>query len=135
MMPSFGQRSRRALATCHTELVVLAEEAIAVGMDFSVLEGHRDAERQADLYHRGLSRVRWPLSKHNTEPSEAFDLAPYPIDWGDSRRFDHLAGILRAIASEQGLALRWGGDWDGDFDLLEHRFLDLGHFELILPGR
>ncbi|GAG46371.1 unnamed protein product, partial [marine sediment metagenome] len=63
------------------------------------------------------------------------DLAPWPIDWNDQRRFDHLAGILRAIASDHGLEIKWGGDWDGDFNLLEERFLDLGHFELILPGR
>jgi peptidoglycan L-alanyl-D-glutamate endopeptidase CwlK len=134
-MPSFGQRSRRALSTCHTELVVLAEEALGVGMDFTVIEGHRDADRQADLYHRGLSKLRWPLSKHNPEPSEAFDLAPYPIDWQDPQRFYHLAGILRAVASESGLELRWGGDWDRDFDLRDQRFMDLAHFELILPGR
>jgi peptidoglycan L-alanyl-D-glutamate endopeptidase CwlK len=134
-MPSFGQRSRRALASCRHELVVLAEEALMVGMDFAVIEGHRDAERQADLYHRGLSKLQWPMSKHNREPSEAFDVAPWPIDWRDVQRFYHLAGILRAVASESGLAIRWGGDWDCDFDLRDQSFMDLAHFELILPGR
>ena len=131
-MLTFGPRSRQMLRTCHTELVVLAEEALGVGMDFSVLEGHRDAERQSALYHQGLSKVRPPDSRHNREPSEAFDIAPYPIDWNDSNRFYHLAGILRTIANEQGLGLRWGGDWDGDFDLRDQSFMDLAHFELIL---
>ena len=135
MSPSFGLRSRRMLTTCHTELVVLAEEAIAVGMDFTVLEGHRSADRQEQLYHDGFSRVRYPDSKHNTLPSEAFDLAPYPIDWQDAERFYHLAGIVRTIAQEHELGVRWGGDWDGDFDLRDQSFMDLAHFELILPGR
>jgi peptidoglycan L-alanyl-D-glutamate endopeptidase CwlK len=130
-MPQFGQRSRRMLSTCHTELVVLAEEALAVGMDFSVLEGHRDAERQTALFHQGLSKVQWPNSKHNREPSEAFDIAPYPIDWQDAERFYHLAGIIRAVASESGLAIRWGGDWDRDFDLRDQSFMDLAHFEMV----
>ena len=133
-MPSFGQRSRRMLATCRTELVVLAEEALAVGMDFAVLEGHRDAERQEDLFHRGLSRLRWPHSMHNRDPSHAFDIAPWPIDWRDTQRFYHLAGILRTIAHEHELAIRWGGDWDCDFDLRDQSFMDLAHFELIVPG-
>ena len=63
-MPEFGNRSRRMLTTCRDELRVLAEEAIAVGMDFTVLEGHRSAERQEQLYHDGFSRVRFPDSKH-----------------------------------------------------------------------
>jgi peptidoglycan L-alanyl-D-glutamate endopeptidase CwlK len=126
----FGNRSRRALSTCRTELVVLAEEALSVGMDFAVLEGHRDAERQADLFHRGLSKVRYPDSKHNASPSLAFDLAPWPIDWKDVQRFYHLAGIVRCVAADHGLELRWGGDWDCDFDLRDQSFYDLGHFEL-----
>lgn len=135
-MPSFGNRSRRMLATCHTELAVLAEEAIAVGMDFTVLEGHRSAGRQEHLFRTGFSRVQFPNSRHNFLPSEAFDIAPYPIDWKDSGRFYHLAGILRSIADGAlgHYTLRWGGDWDGDFDLRDQTFMDLAHFELILPG-
>ena len=131
-MPSFGNRSRRALATCRDELRVLAEEAIAVGMDFAVLEGHRSADRQEQLFRDGFSTVRFPDSKHNPLPAEAMDLAPWPIDWRDERRFYHLAGIVRAIASEQGLELRWGGDWAGTFDLASNNFMDLAHFELVL---
>jgi peptidoglycan L-alanyl-D-glutamate endopeptidase CwlK len=102
-------------------------------MDFSVLEGHRDAERQADLFHRGLSKLQWPNSKHNREPSEAIDIAPWPIDWRDTQRFYHLAGIVRTIAGEHEITLRWGGDWDSDFDLRDQNFMDLAHFELVRP--
>jgi peptidoglycan LD-endopeptidase CwlK len=30
-----------------------------------------------------------------------------------------------------GIEIRWGGDWDGDGDLSDHKFNDLPHFELI----
>lgn len=127
----FGTRSRLALNSCHMDLVALAESALGVGMDFAVVEGHRSAERQAEMYHKGLSKLQWPDSMHNKEPSLAFDLAPWPIDWRDTQRFYHLAGIVRAIASEHGVELRWGGDWDCDFDLRDQNFMDLGHFELV----
>ena len=131
-MATFGVRSRRALGQVRDELVVLAEEALAVGMDFTVLEGYRSEEAQEDLFHRGLSKLRGGQSKHNRDPAEAIDVAPWPIDWRDTQRFYHLAGIIRAKAHELGLAIRWGGDWDCDFDLRDQSFMDLGHYELVL---
>ena len=130
--PSFGERSRHALSTCDPILIKLAQEAIEVGMDFAVLEGQRGQTRQEEMFHRGLSKVRWPLSRHNREPSEAFDIAPWPIDWKDTQRFYHLAGIVRAVAHEHGVEVRWGGDWDCDFDLRDQSFMDLAHFELVV---
>ena len=28
-------------------------------------------------------------------------------------------------------AVRWGGDWDGDGDWRDERFLDMPHYELV----
>jgi hypothetical protein len=64
-------------------------------------------------------------------PSRAVDVAPYPIDWNDFKRFYHFAGIVRAVAHQRGVKIRWGGDWDSDFDFKDERFLDLPHFELV----
>jgi hypothetical protein len=63
--------------------------------------------------------------------SRAVDVAPYPIDWNDTRRFDHFAGIVVGIAHRSGVKIRWGGNWDRDNDLNDQNFNDLVHFELI----
>jgi peptidoglycan L-alanyl-D-glutamate endopeptidase CwlK len=45
-------------------------------------------------------------------------------------RFYVLAGYVLGIAQAQSVALRWGGDWNGNWDYRDQRFHDLGHFEL-----
>ncbi len=35
------------------------------------------------------------------------------------------------IASQMGTPLRWGGDWDGDTELRDQKFVDLPHFEVL----
>lgn len=132
----FGTRSRAALGTADQRLVVLSEESLLVGMDFSVLWGWRDEAKQNELVSQGLSRTPWPNSKHNRmiegKPrSAAIDVAPWPIDWRNAKRFYHLVGIIRATARKLDLAIRCGLDWDGDFDLDDQTFFDLGHIELI----
>lgn len=129
-MPTFGNKSKENLLTCHEKLQLVCWEAIAI-MDFTVLEGHRDQEKQALMFNEGKSKTKWPRSKHNRLPSHAVDIAPYPIDWGDRERFYMLAGIMFGIAFKHGIKLRWGGDWDGDMDFKDQSFNDLPHFELI----
>jgi peptidoglycan L-alanyl-D-glutamate endopeptidase CwlK len=36
------------------------------------------------------------------------------------------------VASEEGVNVRWGGDWDGDRDIDDQTFDDLPHFEFRL---
>ena len=38
------------------------------------------------------------------------------------------------IASQMGIDIIWGGDWDGDTDLKDNAFDDLVHFELKKKG-
>ena len=130
-MPKFSQRSLARLETCHPDLQEICKRAILL-YDFSVLEGHRGAEAQNAAFDAGKSKLRFPRSKHNKSPSLAVDIAPYPIDWHDHKRFYYLAGIMTAIASGMSVRLRWGGDWsmDGDFD--DQTFNDLPHFEIVL---
>jgi len=54
----------------------------------------------------------------------------YSEDW-DKRPFDHFAGVVRAVAYEMDISIRWGGDWDGDWNLFDQTFNDLVHFEVI----
>lgn len=142
-MPAFSKSSLDQLATCDKRLQDVMNKVI-IAFDFTVLEGFRGEEAQNRAYARGLSKVRWPNGKHNSSPSKAVDIAPYPIDWGDGetpekadaarQRFCYLAGWVMATAAQMGISLRWGGDWDGDRDTRDERFRDLGHFEISAGG-
>jgi peptidoglycan L-alanyl-D-glutamate endopeptidase CwlK len=77
------------------------------------------------------------LSNHNYIPSRAVDVAPYPINWGDTNRIYLFAGYVLATARkllESGAmtkAIRWGGDWNQNTLVNDETFLDLVHFEVI----
>lgn len=129
-MYRFGRRSSREIATLNTDWRPVLHKAIRL-MDFSVLQGTRSKEEQNELFAKGLSKVQYPNSKHNTVPSLAVDLAPYPIDWNDHIAFAHLAGIIRSCAMDFGHGIRWGGDWDSDGESNDQTFMDIGHFELV----
>jgi hypothetical protein len=128
-MPSFSRRSIEALSTCDYRLIDVARRVIA-SYDFSVLVGHRSKDEQEEAFRTGNSTKHWPDSKHNSKPSLAFDLAPYPIDWKDEKRFHFLAGLIVQAGRDMGIRIRWGGDWDSDGDTTDQQLADLGHFEV-----
>lgn len=127
-MPKFSKQSEQRLATCDERLQRLLGEAIK-SVDFTVLCGHRTEDEQEDAFRTGKSKVHWPDSKHNATPSVAVDIAPYPIDWNDHRAFARLFGYIERIAHEQGIRVRWGGDWNGNWRS-DDSFVDLPHIEL-----
>ena len=128
-MPYFSNKSKANLETCEPELQDIFNTVIE-WFDCTILEGHRGEERQNQLCDEGKSQVRYPNSKHNSTPSRAVDVIPYPIDWEDRERMTFFAGWVMAIAKMQGTALRWGGDWDKDTQVKDNSFDDLVHFEL-----
>lgn len=129
-MPSFGTASRKRLDTCHPDLIQVCELVIP-NYDFTVLEGFRSNARQENLYRAGKSTKRAGESKHNSNPSIAVDVVSYPIDWANMERFYLLAGFMFQAASQLGITLRWGFDWDGDWDHKDQKFMDGPHFELV----
>jgi peptidoglycan LD-endopeptidase CwlK len=130
-MPSFGPASRRRLNTCHPDIVKVLEKAIQNGPDFSVICGNRGKAAQDKAVADGMSKAPFPTSRHNPMPSEAVDIVPFPLDWSDHNRFRVLAGYILATADSLGVGLRWGGDWDHDYDESDEKGLrDLPHFEL-----
>lgn len=133
-MPRFSARSRKRLDTCHPDIQRVLLFAIEHGPDFAVLQGHRGKRAQTAAVAAGHSQLPYPRSRHNTRPSLAVDVAPWPIDWGDLNRFRFLAGFLLGAAAVMGIRLRWGGDWDRDFSEGDERFRDLPHFELLPDG-
>jgi hypothetical protein len=145
----FGARSQEVHATLRPELQQIVTFILFNIADISLLDGHREEERQNAAYRAGTSKVAWPDGKHNTLPSDAVDLQPYPlpnIDAEDpvirdkARRklwatLGYIAGAARVYAMANGWRLRWGGDWDMDGDLTDQNFDDLYHLEIIpWPG-
>jgi hypothetical protein len=128
-MPRFGRRSKERLATCEKDLQMVFNEVIKY-VDCSILEGHRSKDRQNALYEDGKTKVRYPNGRHNASPSRAVDVTPYPVDWADRERQTLFAGFVLGVANQMGIELRWGGDWDQDFEVKDNRFDDFPHFEL-----
>lgn len=129
-MPQFGKRSRDNLSTCHPDLQLLFNEVIK-HIDCTILEGHRDEATQNRLFNEGKSKLKFPNGKHNSKPSNAVDVAPWPIDWNDSGRFYMFVGFVRAIAEQLKIPIRCGADWSGNWKTTDQTFHDLVHFELM----
>ena len=128
-MPKFGKKSRENLSTCHEDLQKVFNEVIK-HVDCSVLEGHRDERRQEKLFSEGKTKVHYPMGRHNSKPSRAVDVVPYPVDWNDRERFHLFAGFVLGVARGMGITLRWGGDWNMNFEVDDNKFDDFPHFEL-----
>ena len=80
-------------------------------------------DTQNRYFNEGVSKVRWPNSKHNSYPSRAFDIIPYPDGFdANNAEFDRMATYILSAASRLGVRLEWGGHWKS--------FKDYAHFEL-----
>lgn len=135
-MPSFGTKSTKRLEQCDQRIQLLFREVVK-RFDCTVLVGHRSEMEQNIAFHSGKSKLAWPKSKHNSYPSRAIDIAPYPIpeefgakDRDEYEKFKYFAFYVLGMAAAFNIPLRWGGDWDCDFDTTDQDFNDLLHFEL-----
>lgn len=85
-------------------------------------EGHRDPERQLELYRQGMSKVRKGL--HNKRPAQACDLVFWVggrWSWRENLPW-HLIG-----RSAEAHGLEWGGNWK--------KLVDRPHVQLTLAQR
>lgn len=120
--------SMQRLSTCHPDLVRLISEVAKI-FPLNVLCGYRNETDQNAAVSSGHSKTPWPSSKHNKLPSLAVDVEPQGYNPGETHRLVYLAGFVVGIASTLNVSVRWGGDFDMDFSLLEP-FQDLFHFEI-----
>lgn len=129
----FGKSSKRNNEEIVIELKEVLEEAISLGLiDFGNVCGYRPREEQTAAFTDGKSKVQWPDSMHNVFPSMAADLQIYINGKATFERFHYcfLAGIIQTIALKRGHYVRWGGNWDGDGEIItDQTFQDLMHFE------
>ena len=76
-------------------------------MDFAIVCGHRGKAEQNKAFAAGRSKVKYPLSKHNSLPAKAYDRVPFPIplnaagEWdAKSPKWDELAALEQQCADE-----------------------------------
>lgn len=123
------EQDMQRLSTCEPRLIRLIEEVSKV-FPIMVLTGFRGEGAQMEAYRSGTSKTKWPMSKHNKEPAQAVDIAPLPYDGKNTKRLLYLAGYVRGVASQLGIPIRCGADWNGNFNPSDETFSDLFHFEL-----
>ena len=110
------------------------DRALEEVADISLICGHRGQRDQNVAFESGNSQVRWPNGKHNKFPSLAVDLQPHPMPQNDFKlamALGYIAGRIVQIGVEEGLTIRWGGDWDRDGNVLDQNFDDLFHLEIV----
>ena len=108
-MPRFGKRSKKRLEGVDIKLQHILNKLIQI-MDVTIIEGLRSQKRQDELVKKGASKTKY--SKHIRE------------------RFHYMGGMVRGIAHELDIKIRWGGDWDGDGEIKDNSFDDLVHIEI-----
>lgn len=119
-MNKWSKRSAERLYTCDTDLIKLFDEVLKVH-NCSILDGHRDEERQNQYFEAKTSKFKWNFSKHNRNPSFACDSIPFPFgehDWDNREKFMFFRGIVYGVASQLGIVLNKTIQWD------------LAHYEL-----
>jgi len=129
-MATFSAISKERLSTCDERIQRVMYEVVKT-FDCMIIEGHRGEAEQNRAVSQGKSKVKFPNGKHNSLPSKAVDVMPFPVDWKDMKRMCYFAGYVMATALSMGIKLRWGYDWDGDKDLNDQTFYDGPHYELV----
>ncbi len=132
-MRTWGTKSEKVYNELDESLQRIVTRVRDEVCDISLLEGHRPKIRQEAMFITGMSEVHWPDSKHNALPALAVDLQPYPFSKRKEKQWAQLAYMAAhaiRIALEEGVVIRWGGDWNENGDLTDQKFDDLFHIEL-----
>lgn len=119
-----GPASLLRLQGIHPDLVKVVERAIQLTeVDFTVLEGLRTRERQAELLKAGATTTM--NSRHLT--GHAVDIGALvggKVRW-DWPLYYKIAEAMKAAAKELEVPIEWGGDWkkfkDGPHWQLPHK--------------
>lgn len=120
----WGKKSTELLATCDKRLQELAYMMLdRSDFDLTITCGYRTEDEQNEAYKNGKSRARFGESKHNTFPSKAIDICPYPINWDTKDiRWQEMALNAMWCAGKLGIEIVWGGSFKS--------IKDLPHFQI-----
>lgn len=102
---TWSKRSLDNLNECHPDLLRLAA-AIDKRIDIEVICGHRNKADQNKAVAEGKSKLPWPKSKHNSDPSKAFDACPNPIQWTNTAPYKKMREIAKEEAAKLGIKIR-----------------------------
>lgn len=118
---TLGKASLAKLEGVHPDMVKVVKLAITyTTQDFSVHEGVRTKQRQANLVKTGASRT---MNSKHIKQADGFSHAVDLLPWGDfdgngtkevSFHWGHfyaIAEAMRKAAKELGIRVRWGGCW------------------------
>ncbi len=133
-MRTWSQRSNKVRAELDHRLITVVDRLLAECSDLSLISGHRGEAEQNALFHDRLSKLEYPHSKHNSYPSLAVDFRAYPWPKKEPKQWAALAYIAAhaiLIGQEEGVNIRWGGDWNQNGDLTDQSFNDLFHLEIV----
>ena len=160
MAIKFSKTSLERLKGVHPDLLKVVYKAAELATkeeDFMVLEGVRSKEQMMINYGKGrtaaqlaakgipakyakpgVAKVTWlndPFNSNHRINSDGYghavDLAPYPLDWNDSKRFTKLAELMFRAEKATGINIRWGRDWNENGRYEEKGETDGPHFELV----
>ena len=133
-MRSWGKKSQKVydeLDECLQRVVTRVRDEIG---DISLIDGYRGEIKQNEYYVTGVSTILWPHGKHNKKPSLAVDFRPFPMPTRKDKLWASLAYLASAailIGKEEGVHIRWGGDWNENGNLSDQTFDDLFHIEKV----
>ena len=151
-MITYSKSSQAAFDSCSPPIQkILLYTKDVLKIDHTVICGHRGEQEQNALYYGEPKRthIKWPDGEHNVFPSNAVDVVPYTrlwnrfggIHWHDKdpkikesyyREIVRFAAIFQMVALLKfGIKTRWGGDWDKDWSLMDNKFNDYPHHELV----
>jgi peptidoglycan L-alanyl-D-glutamate endopeptidase CwlK len=119
----------------HPDLIKVVERAIELtDIDFKVGEGVRTLVRQKKLVAEGKSKTlnsrHIPGKDGLGKAVDLWVLKNGTVTW-EQADYVRLSKFVLQAAKELGVAIRWGGDWDGDGNWKEEKFFDGPHFELL----
>lgn len=111
------------LRTCDIRLQKVVEE-VSRRTPIFVLCGFRNKVDQDKAFVEKKSKAPWPKSAHNSTPSMAVDIGPDPLDYLNLKAFMALAIIVKAVAKEMNIGIRWGGEFKSLKDYVHWELLE-----------
>ena len=138
-MPIYSKKSQSEFETLDPRLQKIFFNILMEGPDHAITKGWRGEEEQNKAVAEGRSERPYPTSNHNVRPSRAVDALPSPVEFAALERGERLAvikvglfaGWVLKTAHCMGIKLRWGGDWNRNWNVRDQKFNDWPHYELV----
>ena len=144
----WNERSIKVLAELNKDLMMVLQDARRFSdVQFQLIDGARTINEQQELFNAKKTKINpgeyignlaglYAVGRHITGPGKPFSDAVDVIVSTKGKEYDtaqlaYLAGVLQTIGNIRSTKIRWGGNWDGDVEIItDQDFDDLVHFEL-----